>query len=197
MYPGDSRPTPLAYAQPLFLEEQPARAVLGRAGWVAYVAVGAVAAVTLFVCLLLYRAAPRVAAAPLLLLVPVVPVAVNLPVWASFHATAVTVVEPSAVQVRLTYAGFTLFRRTVRLSDVRGAEITTTWGERKVLQFFPGTVQFMTRGRSVRLRTGKFDEFVIGSERPDELLAAVNRAMEAGESSPVTASSSPSSSHIA
>src|SRR5689334_11507953 len=109
---------PLQYSQPLFLEERPVGQWLGRTATVLGVIllvllIGAV----VFACVV-WRRAPNWSRG-LMLFEILLFVAILL---LGRQSTAVTVLEPDHLQLRLSFAGVTFWKRTINLKDVKSVE---------------------------------------------------------------------------
>jgi hypothetical protein len=165
----------LSYAQPLFLEEQRAAQVLG--GFVN--TMWTIAAVQFLGCMiavaLLYHRIHHALIGLILgagvLVFGIVMLCVNF--------VGITVLESAELQIRLTGFGLTVWKRTIRLTEILSAELTPFRENRSVLQLMQGDVNFMTNKQCVRLRLKNHRNILIGSQRPQELLEAVRATLAA------------------
>src|SRR5690242_9562568 len=140
-------PEPLQYSQPFFLEERSVAKWLGRTG----ILIGAILtllliAAVIFTCTV-WRHAPGWSRG--LMLFQILLFVAFLILYR--QSTATTVLEPSHLQLRLSFAGMTFWKRTVSLSDVRSVELVNNYDFRSVLQIAPGELRFMTGKTNVRL----------------------------------------------
>jgi len=165
-------PEPLQYSQPLFLEERPVAAWLGRFGTIiAGCLILLIAAAVVFIAVLWQRA-PKWSRGLMLfevLLLATIFIALR-------QSRAVTVVETSQLQLRLSIAGITFWKRTIALCNVQSVERLDSYDFHSVLQFTGGQVRFMTGKTNVRLKM-RGANMVVGSAQPDELLGCLKKAI--------------------
>jgi hypothetical protein len=164
-----SAPPELSYAQPLFLEEQRASAVLGNFSFAMWSIAGGVILAVAIAFIVAHNRLPSALMGVLLIASVLVAGVVSVMTM----LIGITVVEPADLQIRLTLLGFTVWKRTIPLAKIQSAELSTPGGGPMILQWMQGDLGFMTRKQCVRLRLAKFQNILIGTERPDELLAAI------------------------
>ena len=172
--------TQLSYAQPLFLEEQRASDVLQDFSFVMWSIAVAMLFVVLVVIVVLRHRIP----APLVGVLMGACVLVVGVILLINRINGITVIEPGDLQIRLSLLGMTVWKRTIPVSEIQSAELSTSSGGPMVLQWMQGDVGFMTRKQCVRIRLGKFRNFLIGSQRPQKLLDAVRTTMSTPTTTP-------------
>src|SRR4051812_39787183 len=155
-------PEPLQYSQPLFLEERRV------AAWLGWTATLIAAILTLFLIATIvftwtiWRHAPGWSRGLLLFQILLF---VALLIFYR-QSAAITILEPSHLQLRLSLAGITFWKRTIHLRDVRSVESANSYDFRSLLQFVGGELRFMTGKTNVRLRLNR-TSILVGSFQPD------------------------------
>jgi hypothetical protein len=165
-------PPTLTYVQPLFLEQQHARDVFPR--WSILMAGGVFLPAVIVSGIAMELGRRSVAA----LMPALIIVTFMFGVLAAIlrFATATTVVETTALQLRLTIFGWRVWRRTIAIHRIRHVHLTDMTGQLTVLKHGIGELFFMTRKRSVRLHLPEFNYVTIGSSNPAELCDAIRLA---------------------
>jgi hypothetical protein len=165
-------PPPLNYVQPLFIEERPL-----RTWWPRFVKI--------FMVFMLFLVAMESTVAirfwfriPIYMrgfLLGAILILALMPLFFSY-ARAITVLEPAELQLRLSIGGFTLWRHTIHLAQVRSVENAPNYNPRTALRFELNQTQFMTGKTIVRVRLDKYS-YVIGSANPTELYEQLQNAL--------------------
>jgi hypothetical protein len=175
----------LQYAQPLFIEERLVATWMGRQ---ATILIGGVLVLLLignivFACVV-WRNAPGWSRG--LMLFEILLFAAMLVFYRQSSAT--TVLEPSHLQLRLSFAGITFWKRTIGLRDVRSVEPVNSFDFRSVLQLAGRELRFMTGKTNVRLKLDRAN-IIVGSAQPEELFERLRQAIATpGDSASVTQS---------
>ena len=163
---------PLQYSQPLFFEERPVAAWLG---WMATL-IAIILTLFLFATIAftwtIWHHAPGWSRGLLLFQVLLF---VHLLIFYR-QSRAITILEPSHLQLRLSLAGITFWKRTIHLRDVRSVESANSYDFRSLLQIAGGELRFMTGKTNVRLRLERTN-IVVGSFQPAELLDRLQEAI--------------------
>jgi len=165
-------PEPLQYSQPLFLEERLVAAWLGRTGTVIGVILTLLLIGAVVFTWTVWRHAPGWSRG--LMLFQILLFVAILILYR--QSTATTILEPSHLQLRLSVAGITFWKRTISLSQVRSVEPINNFDFRSVLQIAPGEVRFMTGKTNVRLKLDR-SNILVGSSQPDQLLDRLHAAL--------------------
>ncbi|HEX3358624.1 MAG TPA: hypothetical protein VHS31_16735 [Tepidisphaeraceae bacterium] len=171
----EPKPIPLSlnYVQPLFLEDRLVKNWWPRALTFLAVSLFLLAAFEGSLAFVFWYRIPQFARIAWLVAVLIF---VSLPIFLS-RLRAITVLEPAELQIRLLFASFILWRRTIRLIDVRGIEEVKNYNYRSVLKIHLDMTEFMTGAMNVRVKLdGR--AYVIGSANPDELYEQLRKAVE-------------------
>lgn len=166
--------TQLSYVQPLFLEQQNAGRTFPRAPYI----VGSIALGFILIVLGILIVRPSLPAIAFLPGLLIGAFTTGLAAMMFRFTSAVTIVEPSAVQLRMTIFGLRIWRRTIAIEQIQNVDLFNEHGSIATLKWAVGELNFMTRGQCVRLHMGKYNYIHIGSETPEQLRDAVRGALE-------------------
>lgn len=167
----------LQYAQPLFIEERRV-GTWWRVIFISLAAFWAFAGVTFFLTARWQRTVPRYDLFALIAGIQLVLIGLL-----GFFRSVV-IVEPAAMQLRLTVLGFTLWKRTLALDAIQSVSFETSLLSRSILKFQPKLVSFMTSKTNVLITPRKGSRLMVGSLRAEELLEILKNAIKPTDSPP-------------
>jgi hypothetical protein len=177
-----TQPHTLTYVQPLFLEQQRARDVYPRASVVVFAA-PFVSIIPLLIVFLLGQRGVLVVLLPGMFIAAIVLGGVATMMR---FTSATTVVETTAIQLRLSLFNWRIWSRTIPTHGVQRVDLTNTTGQLSVLKHGIGELFFMTRKTSVRLHLPEFNYVLIGTNSPEELRDAIQSAIATSTSTTPT-----------
>jgi hypothetical protein len=163
----------LDYAQPLFFEQQRVARMLGRVGiWLLVSATGYLAFGVLIY--LVFRGTPVVLIAGLNLFFATL---LFCYIAGQRVLEAVTILEPTALQLQLRAFGVIIWTRTIALSEVVFVELVERGDAPIALAATKKDLNFVSRRLSIDLALTESRHATIGSGNPYKLLEAVRNAM--------------------
>jgi hypothetical protein len=192
---------PLEYEAPVFVEHRRPPSLAARLAIFPSVMLAASAIALLVVA----RHGRAQSLLRILALVELV-IAVVLPVFLSaIYST--TLVYPDRIQIYLRVAAFRLWQHSYRWPDIKQADLFLDWrtagheipGDRSIptrrkpvaiLSFGLGCTFVMFGGNGLRLLLTTDHRVLVGSDRPEELADAVDRAMEFWRNAPGSSANS-------